>query len=182
MKPMKPKTTCMKRILTLGAVTGVLALSCFLLRAQNEPICQPPVITTQPASQTRTQYQNVSFSVAIAPAATTPVSYQWRANGVNLVDGDRISAAATPTLTIFELTPSDAGDYTVVVSNSCVNGVVTSSNAHLAVDAVNPTDNPDGDDANNLTELLRGRNHLAAQGTVPDSGNHINLQVFTPLE
>ena len=96
MKPMKPKTTCMKRILTLGAVTGVLALSCFLLRAQNEPICQPPVITTQPASQTRTQYQNVSFSVAIAPAATTPVSYQWRANGVNLVDGDRISAAANP--------------------------------------------------------------------------------------
>ena len=162
----------MKRILTYCAVVGAVTLGGILLFGQNYPVCNPPSITTQPASQIRTQYQNVSFSVAIDPATTTPVSYQWRSNGVNLVESDRISAVTTPTLTIFELTPSDAANYDVVISNSCVNGVTNSAAAVLTVVTANPSD---------MILLLQGRNPQV--GTVPDTGgNLINLQVFTPLK
>ena len=172
----------MRTTLIRCAVMGAFTLSCVGLWAQNQPVCQPPMITNQPAGQTRYQFQNVTFSVTVDPASTTPLSYQWRTNGVNLLASDRMPSVTAPTLTIFELSTNDAALYSVVVSNSCVNGITNSSDALLTVTAVNPTADSDGDGVNNLTELLQGRNHLTAYGTTPDSGNRINLQVFTPLQ
>jgi uncharacterized repeat protein (TIGR02543 family) len=64
-------------------------------------------------------------------AGDAPLSYQWKKDGVNLSDGDRISGAATATLTISNAQASDAGSYTCYVSNAA--GSVTSDAATLTV-------------------------------------------------
>ena len=81
-----------------------------------------PGITTQPQSQSVCQGQNVLFSVN---ATGNNVSYQWRFNG------NPIAGATSSNLTISAVTPSQAGNYTVVITNSC--GSVTSSSASLVV-------------------------------------------------
>ena len=83
----------------------------------------PPAITTQPASQTVTAGANVTFTVAAT--GTDPLSYQWRKDGADL------GGATGATLTRNSVTASDAGNYTVVVSN--VAGSVASSAATLTV-------------------------------------------------
>jgi len=85
--------------------------------------CTTPSITSQPQSQTVCQGSNVTFSVSAS--GTAPLSYQWKKNGTN------ISGATSPTLTLNNVSSSDAGSYTCVVSNSC--GNVTSSSATLTV-------------------------------------------------
>ncbi len=84
-----------------------------------------PVITTQPASVTKDPGQTATFTVAVSSATTA--SYQWKKNGVN------ISGATASTLTLSSVQLSDAGFYTVVVSNA--GGSVTSSQAQLVVTA-----------------------------------------------
>ena len=152
----------MKNIVTLCTILGALTLSSALLRAQgNNPICQPPIITNQPASQNLTQYQNVTFTVTVDPASTPPLSYQWRTNGVNLIVSDRIPTVTSPTLWINGLSTNDAALYSVMVTNSCAtNNVVLSSNAVLTVAplGMDPYADPDGDGWNNLQEILNGTN------------------------
>jgi len=89
----------------------------------------PPVITSQPISQT-----NVAGSIAIFTVSATgeePLSYQWLENGVSLTSGGTASGATTPTLTITNLAVSNSGGYSVIVSNTLTN--VTSSVAVLTV-------------------------------------------------
>ena len=89
----------------------------------------PPVITVQPQSQTNNAGATVTFFVsALSP---NPLSYQWQKDGTNLANGGNISGATTNTLTITGISDSDAGTYSVVLSNS--DGSVTSSNATLTV-------------------------------------------------
>jgi hypothetical protein len=73
--------------------------------------------------------QTASFSVNAS--GTGPLSYQWRKNTTNLVDGGNLSGARTNTLIIMSISASDAATYSVIVSNA--NGSVTSSNAVLTV-------------------------------------------------
>ncbi len=89
-----------------------------------------PTITTQPVSQTVAVGATVSFTVVAT--GTTPLSYQWQKNGVN------ISGATSATLTLTSVTSTSAGSYRVIVSNTV--GSVTSSAATLTVSsAVAPT-------------------------------------------
>lgn len=83
-----------------------------------------PVITTQPASQTVNAGANVTFTVV---AAGSSLTYQWKKDGLNLA----IAGATTATLTLNNVTSLDAGQYTVVVSNS--GGSTTSAAATLRV-------------------------------------------------
>src|SRR5262245_29129820 len=81
----------------------------------------PPSITSQPVSQTVTQAQSVSFSVqAVASPAPT---YQWMFNGAPL------AGATSSVLTFPGVQSTNAGKYTVVVSNPF--GSVTSVVATL---------------------------------------------------
>ena len=84
-----------------------------------------PAITTQPKSQTVNEGSNVTFSVVAT--GTAPLSYQWKKNGSN------ISGATSSSYTISSAKTSDAGSYTVTVSNDA--GKVTSSTATLTVTA-----------------------------------------------
>jgi hypothetical protein len=87
------------------------------------PAAVAPSITTQPASQTVTAGANVTFTAAAN--GTAPLSYQWRKNGGN------IAGATGTSLALTSVTSSDAGSYTVRVSNSA--GSVTSATATLTV-------------------------------------------------
>ncbi|MGK4566956.1 immunoglobulin domain-containing protein [Flavobacterium sp. 3HN19-14] len=81
-----------------------------------------PVITTQPQGTTVCNGQAVTFTVA---ATGTDIHYQWMLNGATNIGTDQ------NTFTITTPTNADAGDYTVVVSNSCSS--VTSNIAVLSV-------------------------------------------------
>ena len=72
---------------------------------------------------------NAVFSVTAS--GSEPLSYQWQKGGMNLVDGGRISGATSNVLTIAATTTSDAGDYTVSVTNPV--NAVTSLVAKLTV-------------------------------------------------
>jgi hypothetical protein len=76
-----------------------------------------PFITSQPVSVTN--YVSFPVSVTVAAAGTQPLSYQWNQNGVP------VSGATSPTYTIANAALSDAGTYTVGITNTLTGGVVT---------------------------------------------------------
>jgi hypothetical protein len=82
-----------------------------------------PVITSQPAAQTVIEGDSAVFNVSACGSA--PLTYQWSCNGTN------IAGATASSLLETNVQPSEAGSYSVVVSNSF--GAVTSSNAILTV-------------------------------------------------
>jgi len=84
-----------------------------------------PAITSQPQNVSVTTGSTATFSVAAGGSA--PISYQWQKTGV------AISGATSSSFTISSAQSSDAGSYTVVVSNSL--GSVTSAVATLTVTA-----------------------------------------------
>ena len=97
-----------------GSATGTLVIN---------PLPAAPTITTQPQSQTNNAGTTATFSVSATGAS--PLSYQWRKDGVNL------SSATNITLNITNVQPMSIGYYSVVVINP--GGTVTSSNASLSI-------------------------------------------------
>ena len=91
----------------------------------------PPTITVQPANQNVGEGTSASFTVAAV--GTPTLTYQWRRNGSNLVNGGSVSGVTTTTLTLNNAQPSQAGTYTVVVSNAV--GTDLSGNATMSVQA-----------------------------------------------
>ena len=83
----------------------------------------PPFILLQPQDQTTPSGGTVAFTVF--RAGTAPMTYQWRFNGTNL------AGATASSLNLTNLQVSDAGNYSVVLSNTA--GTSTSSNAFLTV-------------------------------------------------
>jgi pectin methylesterase-like acyl-CoA thioesterase len=83
----------------------------------------PATITAQPSAAIVTAGQSATFTVAAF--GSSPLSYQWRKGGT------AIAGATNNSLTLPNITPADAADYTVVVSNSAA--TVTSSVATLTV-------------------------------------------------
>ncbi len=81
-----------------------------------------PAITTQPVSQTIVTNGTVSFVVSATGGGT--LYYQWRKDGTNL--GGQVNA----TLTLFNAQLSQAGAYSVVVSNTTAS--IVSQSAQLA--------------------------------------------------
>ena len=88
-------------------------------------IISSPVIATNPQSQTVTVGANATFHLSATGSA--PLSYQWRFNNVD------IAGAVLTNYTRTNAQLVDAGNYTVVVTNSA--GSVTSA---VAVLTVNP--------------------------------------------
>ena len=82
-----------------------------------------PQITVPPTGQTVAVGASAVFSVAATGAA--PLGYQWQKNGTNL------AGAGTRILSLGAVASSDAGVYTVIVSNAF--GAVTSPGAVLTV-------------------------------------------------
>jgi hypothetical protein len=83
----------------------------------------PPAIFTQPTNETARGGATANF--IIAATGSQPLTYQWLFNGTN------IAATTNYSLTINKAQPSNAGGYSVVVTNAY--GSVTSAVATLAV-------------------------------------------------
>lgn len=99
---------------SMGAITSAVATL---------TIGFPPQITTPPQSQTIVAGQNASFSVVAS--GTNPLRYQW------LLNGSALSGATGSSLTLTNVQAAQAGNYTVVVTNSVSSA--TSAPASLTV-------------------------------------------------
>ena len=84
---------------------------------------QPPLILAYSPDQRAEPGASAAFSVIVSSG--TAISYQWRKDGVDL------SGANGASLTLSGIQASDAGDYSVVVTNLA--GSVESDAAHLTV-------------------------------------------------
>ncbi|MGZ5544715.1 MAG: immunoglobulin domain-containing protein, partial [Limisphaerales bacterium] len=93
-----------------------------------------PTITNQPTSQTVTN--GIPFTLTVGATGSDPLSYQWYLGISSLGDGTRYTGTRTSSLTDTNPTSSDAGSYSVVVTNAF--GSVTSSNAVVTV-LIRPT-------------------------------------------
>lgn len=87
-----------------------------------------PTITTQPTSVSVNAGASASFSVVAS--GTAPLTYQWRKNGT------AITGATTASFTLASAQLTDAGTYSVMVSN--VAGSATSTGAQLTVTSLPP--------------------------------------------
>jgi len=85
--------------------------------------CESPVVTSHPGSLDLCEGETATFSATAS--GTAPLSYQWKKNGSS------IPGATGATYSIASVAPSDAGSYTVTVSNDC--GEDTSNAAVLTV-------------------------------------------------
>jgi hypothetical protein len=96
----------------------------FYIRSITITAVQPiaPAIVQQPVSRALYPGRTARFNVS---SLGTSLSYHWRKNGTNLIDGGNTSGALTDTLVVSSVGAGDAAAYTVVVSNSV--GVVTSA-------------------------------------------------------
>ena len=107
-----------------NSITSAPPAGLFLLR--------PPTITAQPQSQSATNGDAVTLTVAADSVA--PPSYQWRFNGFDL------SGEISSTLTLSAVAPASAGNYDVIVSNA--GGAITSAVAVLAIRVLDLGDAP----------------------------------------
>jgi hypothetical protein len=90
---------------------------------------RPPAIVKQPISSALYAGRTAHFdAVAIG---SSPLSYQWKKNGVNVSNGGNISGALTDSLSIGNVSAADAAAYTLSVTNSA--NSVTSAPAILIV-------------------------------------------------
>jgi hypothetical protein len=101
-------------------------------------IVRSPFIVTQPIGQTNIGGATATFQAAAG--GSLPFNYQWQKDAAVLLD------AINPALTLNNLTRSNSGAYSVIISNAF--GFVTSSNAMLRVMVPQqlqaPVLNPDG--------------------------------------
>lgn len=107
-----------------------------------------PFILQQPESVTAMVGDTVEFTVRAS--AATAVSYQWLFNGVE-IDLDDNATATNATLVIRNVSPTNAGSYSVVVSTDF--GEVTSDDAQLIIHSAPVI----------LTDLT---NHIVSVGSV----------------
>ena len=93
----------------------------------------PPVITSSPTDTS----VNGGDTIDLTAAATgSNLTYEWRINGVALRDGGRISGANSPKLKVTGAKATDAGTYTVAVSDGL--GVIGSEPAIVDVTDTSP--------------------------------------------
>ncbi len=86
-------------------------------------VATAPVITAQP--QSLVVNQGASIVLTAAASGFSPLSYQWQFNGTNL------SGATSATLSLPSLSYSQAGSYSLVVTNLA--GAATTTNAVVTV-------------------------------------------------
>ena len=88
-----------------------------------------PSVNIQPANLTTNAGQTAKFGVTVA--GTGPIGFQWRRGAVDLADGGNLYGTRTASLTVSNALRTDAGGYSVVVTNAY--GSATSSVATLTI-------------------------------------------------
>jgi hypothetical protein len=153
-------------VISVTDASGNTAFSTNTIAVQDQT---PPLILSEPQSQTNVIGSTVIFSVGAT--ACTPLAFQWYSNDVTLVEG------TNSTLILSNLTSASAGNYYVVAAAS--GGCTTSVVATLTV-SLNPTSlaldssaNPSGfNDGLNFTAAITPTN---ASGTIQFQTNGVEF-------
>ncbi|MBA4149615.1 MAG: immunoglobulin domain-containing protein [Verrucomicrobia bacterium] len=90
-----------------------------------------PIISAGPASQTVNRYADVAFDVAVT--GQPPLYFQWRFNGANLL------GETNETLELFNVQTNQAGQYSVVVSNSINTAISSAATLNVVIPTVTDT-------------------------------------------
>lgn len=98
-----------------GAYRCVVSGTCGTVNSNPANLVVNPFtnITTQPTDITRCEGLSAAFTIVAGGAGNT---YQWRKDGIDLVDNATISGATTANLNISLVSLTDAGAYTCVVN------------------------------------------------------------------
>jgi hypothetical protein len=128
-----------------------------------------PAITDSPDSLT---VEAGDPAVFVVVATGEGLNYQWRRDGQNLTDNERISGSQTATLTISSTLRSDAGEYDVVVTNDC--GSVISEAARLTVTCLGDVNGDGTVGQSDLATLLANFNTEVE----PNTGGDLNGDGF----
>jgi hypothetical protein len=127
-----------------------------------------PIILTQPQIQSVPAGSNAVFSVYAI--GEQPLYYQWQKNRVDLTDTGNIAGSTNDSLIICNVSSSDAGTYSVIVSNAF--GFVTSTGALLAVNVMQNG----GFESGNLNGWTQSGNtsatFVSGSSTYAHSGNY----------
>ena len=110
----------------VGSSAGAVASAAAVLTVTGTGAAVVPTIASQPQSESVLIGSGVSFSATAN--GTAPLTYQWDLNGAP------IGGATAPTYSISAAQTSDAGNYTLVVTNSA--GTATSNVATLSIDVL----------------------------------------------
>lgn len=89
--------------------------------------CTAPTVQVDPVSTLFSDGDTVSLS--IEGTGSMPLEYQWRRDGVALVDGAEVSGSSTDSLVLTSLAADEAGVFDCVVTNGC--GESTSAGAQV---------------------------------------------------
>jgi hypothetical protein len=151
----------------------------------NLELITPVSITAQPNALNLNAGSNASFGVIVQ--GTEPITYQWRKGGI------KINGATHATYTIALSKTSDAGSYSVVVSNPA--GSVTSESAHLTVRKLDPAilswptsstlirgQSLSESALENGFASVPGRFAFSAPGLIPNVGTGPQRVTFTPSD
>ncbi len=117
----------MRMVITVRDAGGLTATTAFSVTI-GAAADQAPTVTVPPGRAVRL---GGVVTLTAAASGASPLTYQWRKDGVDLVNAGRLGGATSRTLTITNAQFADAGDYVVVVTNAV--GWVTSTPVALAV-------------------------------------------------
>jgi YD repeat-containing protein len=133
-------------------------------------VISPPTITTQPAGQSVNAGDSVTFTVAAG--GTAPLTYQWYLNGT------AIGGAISSSYTLVYAQSSNAGGYTVAVTNSA--GSVTSNAATLTVNTGGATGAATYtyDPAGRLIQAVDAAGNIVAY-TYDSAGNRLSVSAVS---
>jgi Immunoglobulin domain len=107
-----------------GSTSGTPDTGCAVLEIIYTLTNQPPMIVLEPTNQTAVLGSSATFNVGVT--GSQPFNYQWYYNGTNGIMG-----ATNAALTLTDVQLTNAGEYSVTVSNFY--GVTKSSEALLTV-------------------------------------------------
>jgi hypothetical protein len=89
-----------------------------------------PFIIQAPVSPV-TAVSGDTVVLTVIAGGSAPLSYQWQFGSNNVVNGKNIAGATTPTLTLNNITPAQAGTYFVTVRNSAGQIAIASANVSV---------------------------------------------------
>ena len=137
-----------------------------------------PTISSHPTGSTKTVGTQLTLSVVATASDGGTLTYQWKK------DGNDISGAILANFTIPAVSLSDAGVYTVVVTNTHMQDIpvsTTSNSATIVVEAAPEPESPE-DDSDNPTDSKSGTpkaSKTASAGDITFSAGASTLSAAT---